>query len=305
MKKRRSQWIFLIPLIFLFLMSFSTYSRFRSKRLDEKKLKTNEKEIQELLDAGFEREAMKTFDRMGEKTKEKLRPLYFRTLVLNLRYDQAESLLKMDSSLLKNSDNLILLSETYKKRILYPRSLALFYRYEKKMNSGLFKREMTALLKNYRIFPIHESFVDGWFHQIGIGKNAEGFYLLGPDGNRIDFETYEALKPLDQGFLCRRNGEDFLLDPQGKFWKIKQGIEEKQQKEKKEEKDKEGMVTVYKEGNLYGYRFRDQMIIKAQYLFASPVSSQGTAYVRSDKGNYMIRFLALENPDLLKEDQKE
>lgn len=298
MKREKGWQVLLIPLIFLFLMVLSTYGRCQNKKQDAVKLRMQEKSIQELLDAGFEKEAMKAFDRMGEKTKRKLDSLYFRTLVSNLRLDQAERMFTDTPSLLNNPKNLVLLSHQYQERNLYPKALSLFCRYQKKIDPKTYQEELTSLLKKVRISSCQERFIDGWFQQKAIGKSDKGFFLLDSDGNPIDYESYDLLLPWDQGFYCQRKGKMFLLNEKGRFVEFvqEQKIEQKE-KQKEKQKDKEGIVRVFREGNLFGYRFEDQTLIEPKYDFASPVSDHGTAYVFLGNEKWKIRFLALESLD--------
>lgn len=292
MKTWTKKWILILPFLFLSLMTLSSFSNYKAQNKEKLKIQSKGEEIQQLLDLGFEKEAMKEFNFMGEKNKKELSSLYFQTLIENRFMDQAERLLEEDPSLVKKPENLLKLAKAYEEKNLYSKALNLYIKYQKSLDPELYQKRMISLLQKKRSYPIKEKFIDGWFQDLAILKNDEGYYFLAPNGQRVDHEIYDFIEPLDQGFYCARNGQTFLLDENRKLIKI---LDKEIKTYPKKKKDPEEIIKVYKKGNLYGYKFNDQPLTKASYNNASAVSSKGTAFVSLGKETYIIRFLAMEN----------
>lgn len=138
-------------------------------------------------------------------------------------------------------------------------------------------------LKEVRLTPTDEEFVDGWYNGRGIIKKDNSYYLVNEQGIPLDQKRYNDLRVHEKGFVATLGENQVLLDHAGDFLSFDLSGDTKRERD-----------TSPVEKKKSNYSYQGEMLLSEPFLEGSEISARGIGYIRTKEGWFLLRFPALD-----------
>lgn len=287
MMKKSKRWAYPIVLFVLTLfLSLSSFRRFRS--LAQSRARTEE-ELSILLDGGFYKEALSKLQSAESSDREAFALYEFKALLGMGNLARAQSFLDRSADLKKNKDVYPLFLDACLEHKSYDRAFLFLNNYREVLSHDLEDKYLIPLISEKRIFPSQAAYIGGWFNGVAIVKDELGAYLVNSQGQGLNYDRYDEIRPIQDGFMGMRKKHWALLDVRGRF----KGLAQEGKEGLAESED--FFFERRKVKGLHGFFYKGREVLACDYEKLSPLSDRGLAYGLKEGKWYKITFTALES----------
>lgn len=294
---------YIIIFLLFILVVLSQVISIHNRNIERRKIINNKKDIDKLIEIGFDDEAEKRIDRFKSVDNQML---LMKIAISKGNLYNALEIAEKNNIFDAYPEYIFTLSEAFYNKGQFNKAHRIIL--ENKVNDEELNKKIEDLnikvLSEVRITEVDFEVIEDWN---GTGENMivvynSGKYIVDEDGN-INANRYDEIIEENGKYIATFNKIKFRLKPNGKFDSFLDSEDEKEYSaevvKSEEGKSEEGnekidfsIIKKTENTGLFGYSYKNYEIVKPEYTMATSINKKGVGFIKAEDKWYKIQFLA-------------